>query len=76
MYALLKRHVRGIVSVGHRSTLMRYHSHVLRFVPAPEGGANDDGGGGGGGGSGGAGTWVLERMEEYKRSANGSLHMF
>lgn len=67
MYALLKRHVRGVVSVGHRSTLMRYHSHVLRFVDAPEeAGSSGDG----------AGSWVLERMEEYRRSGNGSLHMF
>jgi putative ATP-binding cassette transporter len=71
MYALLKRHVRGIVSVGHRSTLMKYHSHVLRFVPAAE---KETGEGGVGGG--GAATWVLDRMEDYKRSGNGSLHMF
>ena len=75
MYSLLKRHVRGVVSVGHRSTLMKYHSHVLRFVPAAEG-VEDGGGDDIDGVSGGGGSWVLERMEEYRRSANGALHMF
>ena len=75
MYSLLKRHVRGVVSVGHRSTLMKYHSHVLRFVPAAEG-VEDGGGDDSDGVSGGGGSWMLERMEEYRRSANGALHMF
>ena len=80
MYELLKRHVRGFVSVGHRSTLMRYHSHVLRFVPGQEVNGDRPGqtGGSGIGGDvngGSAGSWVLERMEDYARRSDGSLHL-
>jgi len=75
MYAMMKRHVRGVVSVGHRSTLLRYHSHVLRFVPPPEAGT----GSGTPSGAGGGGGWVMERMEDYqaalKRADSGLPHV-
>jgi len=55
MYASLKKHCSAYVSVGHRSTLLAFHSHVLRFVAATDGG----------------GSWVLERAEEYEKTRFG-----
>lgn len=48
MYEMARRRARTIVSVGHRGTLLRHHTRVLRFVAAA---------------GGGAGTWVAESVE-------------
>ena len=46
-----------IVSVGHRSTLLRHHANVLRFVPGEVEAGNPDG----------AGTWEKMSVDEYRR---------
>ena len=55
MYESIRRTCAAVVSVGHRSTLLRYHTKVLRFEPGSDG---EDG----------AGTWTLMRMDEYQQS--------
>jgi putative ATP-binding cassette transporter len=48
MYDMARLRARTIVSVGHRGTLLRHHTRVLRFVA---------------GAGGGAGAWVSESIE-------------
>ena len=55
MYESIRRTCAAVVSVGHRSTLLRYHTKVLRFEPGSD---SQDG----------AGTWTLMRMDEYQQS--------
>ena len=55
MYERIRGTTSAVVSVGHRSTLLKYHTLALRFEPAVVNG-------------GGVGTWTLMRMEEYQKS--------
>ena len=56
-YATLGARCGAIVSVGHRSTLLRHHANVLRFVPGEVEAGNPDG----------AGTWEKMTVDEYRR---------
>ena len=56
-YATLRARCGAIVSVGHRSTLLRHHANVLRFVPGEVEAGNPDG----------AGTWEKMSVDEYRR---------
>ena len=56
-YATLRARCGAIVSVGHRSTLLRHHANVLRFVPGEVEAGNPDG----------AGTWEKMTVDEYRR---------
>ena len=53
MYQLLGEHVGTFVSVGHRASLINYHTHVLRL-------------GMGGGGAAGNASWRLYSRAEYE----------
>ena len=55
MYERVRGTCAAVVSVGHRSTLLKYHTLALRFEPGVVNG-------------GGGGTWTLMRMEEYQKS--------
>ena len=59
LYAAARAAGAALVSVGHRPSLARWHSRVLRL------GAPGGGGGGDNNGSGGGGGWRLMTAEEY-----------
>ena len=56
MYERIRGTTSAVVSVGHRSTLLKYHTLALRFEPGVVNGES------------GVGTWTLMRMEEYQKS--------
>ena len=57
MYDMARRRARTIVSVGHRGTLLRHHTRVLRFVA---------------GAGGGAGAWESESIEGRAGAGGGA----